>query len=40
MLVSPDTATKGGGPHVLRFLFIPSPLSYGRKREGHNSKFE
>ena len=42
-LVSPDTATEGGGPYVSLFLFMLSPSSYGRKRdrEGHQySKFE
>jgi len=41
MLVSPDTVTQGGGPHVSPCLFMPSPSSYGRKIEGHqHSKFE
>ena len=36
MLASPKTRTKGGGNHVLLFLlFLPSPLRYGRKHEGH-----
>ena len=35
MLASPKTRTKGGGNHVLLFLFIPTPSRYGYKREGH-----
>ena len=35
MLASPKTRTKGGGNHVLLFLFLPSPSRYGRKHEGH-----
>ena len=35
MLASPKTRTKGGGNHVFLFLFMPSPLRYGRKHEGH-----
>ena len=35
MLVSPKTRTKGGGHHVLLFLFMPSPSRYGCKRKGH-----
>ena len=37
MLASSETRTKGGGNHVLLFSFMPSPLRYGRKREGHLS---
>ena len=38
MLVSPDTLTKGGGPHAFSFLFVPLALSYDPKREGHPFK--
>ena len=33
MLVSPVTMTEGGGPHVLLFLFMPSPWSRSPKRK-------
>ena len=35
MLASPKPRTKGGGNHVLLFLFIPSSSRYGCKHEGH-----
>ena len=37
ILVSPDTMTKGGVPHVFSF-FVPLSLSYDPKSEGHPFK--
>ena len=34
MLASPNATTKGGGRHVLLFLFMPSPSSRSPKRKG------
>ena len=39
MLVSPDTMTKGGGPHVFSFFsYVRLSLSYDPRREGHPFK--
>ena len=35
MSVSPDTTTKGGGPYVFIFLFVPLSSSYDPKRKGN-----
>ena len=34
ILASPNATTKGGGPHVLLFLFMPFPSSRSPKRKG------